>query len=215
MYFTYKEESHSLQSFGLWNGGGASITGIGDPEQVQALFFTHGVLDSLAVQPVLGRWFSREDDTPGTGETVILMYSFWQHRFAGDSSVIGKSLTVDSKPRTIVGVMPERFQFLNSKAEVILPQRFDRSKIFLGNFSYQGLGRLKPGATIQQANADVGRMLGIWLQAWPPPPGFSKSLFENARLGPKVQPLKQEVVGDVANVLWVVMATISIGCGMG
>jgi hypothetical protein len=62
MYFTYRDENHSLQSFGLWNGGGASITGIGDPEQVQALFFTHGVLDSLAVQPVLGRWFTREDD---------------------------------------------------------------------------------------------------------------------------------------------------------
>jgi putative ABC transport system permease protein len=210
MYFTYRDENHSLQSFGLWNNGGASITGIGDPEQVQALFFTHGVLDSLAVQPVLGRWFSREDDTPGTGETVILMYSFWQRHFAGDRSVIGKALTVDSKPRTIVGVMPEPFQFLNSKAEVILPQRFDRSKIYLGNFSYQGLGRLKPGATIQQANADVSRMLGIWLQSWPPPPGFSKALFENARIGPKVQPLKQEVVGDVANVLWVVMATIGI-----
>ncbi len=94
--------------------------------------------------------------------------------------------------------------------DLILPQRFDRNKIFLGNFSYQGIARLKPGVTLQQANADVARMLGIWLKAWPAPPGFSRDLFENARFGPKLQPLKQEVVGDIGATLWVLMGTIGL-----
>jgi len=65
------------------------------------------------------------------------------------------------------------FRFLNANTDLILPQRFDRNKLFLGNFSYQGIARLKSGVTLRQANADVARMIGIWLKAWPPPPGFN------------------------------------------
>jgi predicted permease len=210
MYFTYREESRTLQDFGLWSHDDDSITGMGEPEQVQALDVTYGILQALNVQPAAGRWFTQADDTPGTPETVILTYGYWQRRFGGNALAVGRTLTVDSRPRTVIGVMPRDFRFLNAKADVILPLRFDRNKMVLGNFSYQGIARLKAGVTLQQANADVGRMLGIWLKAWPPPPGFSRMLFENARLGPKVQPLKQEVVGDIGGTLWVLMGTIGL-----
>ena len=210
MYFTYREQNHTFQDFGLWSNGGASITGLAEPEQVQALFVTKGVLEALGVQPTLGRWFSEAETQPGSADTVILTHGYWQRRMGGDASIVGRNLTVDGKPRTVIGVMPDRFRFLNSTAEVILPHQFDRNKIFLGNFSYQGLARLKQGATLEQANADVARMLPIWLKAWPVPPGFDRQLFENARFAPKVQPLKQEVVGDIGQVLWVLMATIGV-----
>jgi putative ABC transport system permease protein len=210
MYFTYREESRTFQEFGIWSNGGASVTGAGDPEQLRAMFVTYGVLQALGVQPALGRWFSQADDTPGTPETVILSYGYWQRRFGGDKSIVGRTLTVDAKPHTIIGVMPESFEFRNLNSEVILPHRFERDKLFLGNFSYQGIARLKPGVALEQANADVARMLGIWLKAWPVPPGFGRQLFENARFGPKVQPLKQEVVGDIGKVLWVLMGTIGL-----
>ena len=209
MYFTYRQESRTFQNFGLWDNGGASITGLAEPEQVQALLVTYGVLDALGVQPAAGRWFSQADDTPGSPETIILTYGYWQRRFGG-KPVVGRVLTVDSKPHAVVGVMPRDFRFLNSKADVLLPERFDRNKIFLGNFSFQGIARLKPGITLEQANADLGRMLGIWLRSWPTPPGFSHALFENARFAPKVQPLKQEVVGDIGPTLWVLMGTIGL-----
>ncbi len=210
MYFTYREENHTFQDFGMWSNDGANVTGVGDPEQVQALDVTYGTLQALGVQPVLGRWFSQADDTPGTPETVMLTYGYWQRRFGGNPAVVGRSLDVDSRPRTVIGVMPRDFRFLNSKMDLILPERFDRSKIFLGNFSYQGIARLKPGVTLQQANADVARMIPIWLRAWPPAPGFSRTLFENAHFAPKVQPLKQEVVGDIGATLWVLMGTIGL-----
>jgi putative ABC transport system permease protein len=211
MYFTYREESRTFQDFGLWSNDGATVTGTGEPEQVQALDVTYGTLDALGVQPVAGRWFSQADDTPGALDTVMLTYGYWQRHFGGNAaSVIGRNLIVDSKPRTIIGVMPQNFRFLNSRADLILPQQFDRGKVFLGNFSYQGIARLKRGVTLEQANTDVARMLPIWLKAWPPPPGISRALFENARFSPKIQPLKQEVVGDIGATLWVLMGTIGL-----
>ena len=210
MYFTYREENQTFQNVGIWSNGGASVTGVAEPERLQALFVTYGILQALDVQPAVGRWISQSDDTPGSPETVMLTYGYWQRRFGGDKSVVGRTLTVDSKPRTVIGVMPRDFKFMNIYPELILPQRFDRNKQFLGNFSYQGIARLKPGVTMQQASADVTRMLGIWLKSWPAPPGFSPALFENAHFAPKLQPLKQEVVGDIGTTLWVLMGTLGL-----
>jgi predicted permease len=209
MYFTYREENRTFQQFGVWGSSGASVTGGAEPELPRALVVTYGVLDAIGVQPLLGRWFSPGDDTPGTAETVILTYGYWQRRFGGDQSIIGRTLTVNSKPHTVVGVMPKEFRFQRNP-ELILPLRFERNTVSLGGFSYQGIARLKPGVSLVQANADVARMLGIWLNAWPAPPGFDRAIFQNAVVGPKVQPLKQEVVGDVAKALWVVMGTLAL-----
>jgi putative ABC transport system permease protein len=210
MYFTYREENRTFQDFGLWSYDGGTVTGMGEPEQVLAMDFTYGVLNALGVQPASGRWFSEADDKPGSPATVILSYGYWQRRFGGSPSALGRSLVVNGKPRTIIGVMPQNFRFSNLHADLIFPAQFERDKLFLGQFSYQGIARLKPGVTLAQANADVARMLPIWLKAWPPAPGFSRALFENAYFSPKVQPLKQEVVGDIGPTLWVLMGTIGL-----
>jgi putative ABC transport system permease protein len=210
MFFTYRENAQTFEEFGLWSGGGASITGIAEPEQVRVLFMTDGVLDALGVKPALGRWLSKADAQPDAEGTVLLTHGYWQRRFGRDPAVVGRNLIVDGKPRSVIGVMPQEFTFLIPNAELILPHQFDRNKLFLGNFSFQGIARLKPGVTLEQANADVARMLPIWLDAWPSPPGFDPGLFKNARLGPKVTPFKQDVVGDIGNVLWLLMGTIGL-----
>jgi putative ABC transport system permease protein len=207
MYFTYRDENRTFQHIGVWGSSGARLTGIAEPELPRTLMVTYGVLDALDVQPLLGRWFSQADDTPGTPETVILTYGYWQRRFGGDQSIIGRTLTINSKPTIIVGVMPQGFRF-GRDPDLILPWRFDRAQVFLGDFSFQGIARLKPGVTIAQANADQGRMLKIWLSSWPTTPGFPLAVFQNAKISPKMQPLKQEVVGDIGATLWVVMGTL-------
>jgi len=209
MYFTYREENRAFEQFGVWSSGGARVTGTTEPELPRALFVTYGVLDALGVQPLLGRWFSQADDTPDSAETVILAYGYWQRRFGGDTSIVGRTLTVDTKPHTVIGVMPEQFRFQRDP-ELILPQRLERNAQFLGPFDSRGIARLKRGVTIEQANADVARMLSIWLNAWAPNPGLERTLFQNARLSPRVQPLKQEIVGDIGEALWVVMSTLGL-----
>ena len=159
MYFTYREENRTFEHFGLWNSNGASVTGIAEPEMPRALFVTYGVLDAVGVKPLLGRWFSQADDTPGSAETVMLTYGYWQRRFAGDTSIVGRTLTIDSRPHTVIGVMPEEFRFARDP-ELILPQRFERNQQFLGPFGSLAIARLKPGVTMEQANADVGSHVG-------------------------------------------------------
>ena len=82
--------------------------------------------------------------------------------------------------------------------------------MFVGNFSYEGVARLKPGVTIAQANADVARMIPLVAQRFPLPPGFTKQMFEEVRLGPNVRPLAKDVIGDVGRVLWILLGTVGI-----
>ena len=91
-YFTYREDGRVFQDVGLWNTGTVSVTGLAEPEEVRTLFATDAVLPMLGVQPMLGRVFTRADDTPGTPETVVLAAGYWRSRFGGDPGAVGRML---------------------------------------------------------------------------------------------------------------------------
>jgi putative ABC transport system permease protein len=210
LYFTYRDESKTLEDVGLWQGDTASITGRAEPQEVESIDVTEGVLPALGVQMAVGRAFNASDATPGNPETVILSYGYWRSKFGGDPSAVGQPLMVDGKPREIIGVLPERFHFLDRKPAVLTPLQLDLSKTFLGNFSYQGIARLKPGATITQASADATRMIPIAMGRFPPFPGYNAKMFEDARLAADMRPLKEQLVGDVGSVLWILMGMIGL-----
>jgi predicted permease len=210
-YFIYREQNRTMQDIGMYSGDSVSVTGVAEPEQVPALRVTDGTLPLLGIPPLLGRSFTKQDDSPGSPETVMLTYGYWHRKFGGDASAIGRNIIVDGKSRQIIGVLPQRFHFLDrDDPALITPFQFDRSKVNLGNFSYDGLARLKPGVTLDQVNADVARMLPIVMRSFPAPLGFSIKLFEDAKIGPNVRPLKRDVVGDVGSVLWVLMGSIGM-----
>jgi len=210
-YFIFREQNRTLLDIGLYANDSMSVTGVAEPEQVPGLRVTDGTLPLLGIVPVLGRTFAKQDDSPGAPETVMLTYGYWRRKFGGDASVIGRNITMDGKSRQIIGVLPKRFHFLDQDdPAVLIPFQFDRNKTNLGNFSYHGLARLKPGVTLLQVNADVARMLPIVMTSFPAPAGFSMKLFEDAHIGPNVRPLKRDVVGDVGSVLWVLMGSIGM-----
>jgi predicted permease len=210
-YFVYREQNHSFQDIGVFDGDSVSVTGSGDPERVRAIDVSDGVLPLLGITPVLGHSFTREEDSPGSPDTVMLSYGYWQRKFEGATSVIGQTLIVNSKPRQIIGVLPQDFQFLDwDNRPLLLPLKFDRNKTHLGNFSYQGVARLKPGVTMAQASADIARMLPIVMTAFPAPEGFSVKMFEEAHIAPNLRPLKRDVVGDVGGTLWVLMGSLGL-----
>ncbi|HEX6771252.1 MAG TPA: ABC transporter permease [Acidobacteriaceae bacterium] len=209
IYFIDREQNKTLQDIGIYDGDAANVTGVGEPEHVNGLDVTDGTLPLLGVKPELGRLFTRQDDTAGAPATVLLSYAYWQRKFGGSPFAIGRSLTIDGKPHEIIGVLPRSFHFLDRKDDALyMPMQWDRSKTHLGNFSYEALARLKPGVTIEQASTDMARLLPISIRSFPAPEGFSVSLFEKARFQPNLRLLKQDVVGDVGNVLWVLMASI-------
>ncbi len=210
-YFIYREQNRTFADVGIYQGDSVSVTGQGNPEQVQALDVTDGVLPILGLTPFLGRWFNRVDDSPGGPDTVMLSYDYWQRRLGSDRSIVGRTIRVDGKARQVIGVMPKEFRFLDwEQPALFLPLRLDRGKTTLGQFSYEGVARLRPGVTMQAANADVARMWPIVLNSFPAPPGFSIDLFNKARIGPKVRPLSQDVIGDVSKLLWVLMGSIGV-----
>lgn len=210
LYFTYREQAHAFQDVGMWSPNSVTVTGTGEPERVDALDFTDGMLPVLGVQPALGRVFSREDGQFDSPQTVMLSYGYWQSKFGGDRSVIGKRLVMDGRAQEIVGVLPRDFWFFDRKPSLVQPLRFNRNKVTLGNFSYNAVARIKPGVTIAEAKADVTRLIPVAGKSFPPPPGFNGSLFEKAGLYVDLHSLKDEVIGDIGSVLWVLMGTIGM-----
>jgi predicted permease len=211
MWFTYADENRVFENIGLWTPGLATVTGDGEPEEVPRVAVTTGVLEALGVAPLLGRWFAPDDLADDIG-TVILSHGYWQRRFGGDPAVIGRTLTLNGNPipTEIVGVMPEQFRIADTDADLIIgPMRFDRASLPLQPFAYLGLARLKTGMTVADANADLARMIPIWLESWPPGAGPDARAYTDIwRIAPTVRSLKQDVVGDVGTLLWLVLATI-------
>ena len=211
LYFIDREQSTTLEDIGIYNGDSLTVTGTGQPEHVPGLDVTSGTLPLLGVTPTLGRVFTRSDDSPGAPETVILSYAYWREKFGADPNVIGRSITADGKPRQIIGVLPRNFHFLDYEdPKLIVPMQWDRSKTKLGNFSFQGLARMKPGVTMEQASTDLERLIPVSIRSFPAPDGFSVKLFENVGLAMNLRPLKKDVIGDVSNTLWVLMGSIAM-----
>jgi predicted permease len=209
-YLTYREEGRVFEDIGLWDNGSVSITGRGEPEKVRALMVTDGTLPVVGVQPHIGRRFTRADDTPPSHETVMLTFAYWQRTFGGNPSALGQTLMIEGRPREIIGVLSQDFRFLLSDPAVVLPMRFNRAEVFVGNFSYQGVARLKPGVTIEQANRDQARMIPLVIEKFPLPPGFTRKMFEEIRVSPCVRPLADDVIGDVGRVLWLLLGTVGL-----
>ena len=210
-YFAYAENNRSFQSMGIWIAGAASVTGLAEPEEVPAVTVSDGTLQALNVPPLFGRLLATEDQKPGGAGRLLLGYGYWQRRFGGDRSVIGRSLTVNSRSYEIVGVMPVGFRIGNTAADLIIPAQPDRSRLILAGFGWQGVGRLKPGVTIAQANADLARALPIWMETWTNGPGTNPHVYaDNWKIAPDLRLLKNDVIGNVGSVLWIVMGTIGI-----
>ena len=206
-YVTYRDNHRVFESIGAWESDEVSITGRGEPEQVEALTVTATMLSVLKVQPVLGRLFTRDDDTAGAPIRVILSYGYWQRRFGGMPDIVGQSLVVDGRTADVIGVLPSPFKFLRTDPAVVLPMQLDDVNLYRGiMFDFQAVARLKTGVTLSDANADVARMIALLPR-----------VFEILKLEPDVHPLAEDVIGDVGRVLWILLAAVGvvllIACG--
>jgi predicted permease len=210
LHFTYQDESQIFAEIGMWDPGQVTVTGREAPQRITCMQVTYGTLPLLRIQPHMGRLFTPEDDSPESGETVMLAYGYWQKQLGGDPGVLGQTLIVEGRPREIIGVLPAELHFLDFDPDIYLPFRFDLARIFFGNFSYQGIARLAPGATIEQANQELVQLIKIASERFPMPPGFSMDMLRDAQFGPMVRPLKIDVIGDVGGLLWVLLGTVGI-----
>jgi len=205
-YLTYRENYQAFEAIGAWDPAEVSITGGGDPERVQALLVSAATLPLLRVQPIVGRVFGAEDDTPGSPLRVILTYGYWQRRFGGADTVVGERLVIDGRQAEVIGVLPSPFKFLRTRPSIVLPLPLDANAPRGISFGFQALARLKPGVTLAQANDDVARMISLL------PPAFAR-----LELRPNVRPLAADVIRDIGQILWILLAAVGvvllIACG--
>ena len=196
-YLTYRDNQRVFEAIGAWDRDEVSITAPGEPERVEALEVTATLLPVLKVQPALGRLFAAEDDAAGSPLRVLLTHGYWQRRFGGAADVVGRSLQIDGQPADIVGVLPASFTFPRSNAAVLLPMPMQPVNDV--SFDFQAVGRLKPGASFEDANADMARMI----------PMLHPS-FETLELEPHLRPLSEYVAGGIGNVLWILLASVAL-----
>ena len=208
MYFTFAEHNQTFESLGVWTRGTANVTGLARPEEVHTGLVSDGVLQSLQVQPAVGRWLTPADQDPHGSKAVMLSYGYWQRRFGGDPFVVGRNITVDAVTKEIVGVMPRGFRLIDQDFDLLVPLAFDRNNQKLAGFGFDGIGRLKPGITLAQANADIARLIPVWMDTWTNGPGTNPHFYETWKIAPQLRLLKKQVIGNVDSLLWVVMGTV-------
>jgi predicted permease len=210
MYFTFATHNRTFQSVGVWQSGTASITGLAQPEQVNTALVSSGILETFDVPALTGQWLTAADqDSHGLGR-VMLSYGYWQRRFGGDPSVVGRTISVNSQPRITAGVMPRGFKVVNYDFDLLVPLGLDPVKEQLAGFGYHGIARLRPGVAIPEANSDVARLINVWMDSWTNGPGSDPHWYLRWKIAPALEPLKEAVVGSIHTVLWVVMGMIGV-----
>jgi putative ABC transport system permease protein len=210
LYFTYRDDNRTLAGVGLWRTATSNVTGIDRPEQVHTLLVTSDILPILGVPALLGREFSAADDAPGGAPTVILTYGYWQRRFGGDPSVLGRRLVVGGQASEVVGIMPAAFRFLDAPVDIIAPFQLDRTQVTLGRYVFSSVARLKPDVSLAAASADLARLVRVAIERFPPPAGYTRERFLARPIVPRLRPLKQQVVGDSNTVLWILMGALAL-----
>jgi len=175
-------------------------TGDGDPQRLRGNHGTFNTFDVMGVPALIGRTVSAGDAAPGAEPVVVLGYRFWQRQFGGDPGVIGRHLQLNAVSRTVIGVMPKRFMWRG--ADVYLPIPFERGRIVEGVRNVHLLGRLKPGVTEAQAEADLSPIVADLRQREP------TQFPENFRVG--LLPFSQTFRSGIATDVWVLLGAVGL-----
>jgi predicted permease len=214
-YYDRLRETTVFEELALYNGSNLSVDQNGSPSRIRVTNATPSLLRLLRVQPLLGRIFTDQEGEIGNEKKIILTYAFWQSQFGGDPQVVGRDLRLDGQPYTIVGVLPQHFFFLNPNVMVWRPLAFtpeQKSDNSRHSNNWQNVGRLKPGATVQQAQAQIDALNLANLDRFPQ----YKQLLIDAGFRTRVSRLQDNVVRDVKGTLYLLwggaLFVLLIGC---
>ncbi|MGH7553709.1 MAG: ABC transporter permease [Longimicrobiales bacterium] len=151
----WKTRTNVFEDLAVIGRASSTLTGLDRPERLETRTVTPNVFEVFDVAPVLGRGFEAADGEPSAAGVVVLANGFWQRRFGGDQSVIGREVIMDGEPVTIVGVLPPTFVFPEVQPDAFVPMRLDPTTAARTNHSHNAIARLKPGVTVEQARREV------------------------------------------------------------
>jgi putative ABC transport system permease protein len=199
-YVDWRDQNRVFEGMAAIADQSFNLTGAGEPERLGGRLVSASIFGLLGVEPLLGRAFLPEEDSPGANKVVVLSHGLWQRRFASDRSIAGKQIVLNGESHTIVGVMPQGFRFPTNRDELWVPialtpqQAANRGRHYL-----QVVARIKPGVSLEQAQAEMSTIASRLQQQYPE---------QNTDLGATVQPLQEYFVGDIKPALLILLGAV-------
>ena len=214
-YIDRKTQAPAVEDATLFTMRSVNLAEGGQPEQIRALAVTPSFFSTLQRQPFLGRGFNEDEAQPGADHYVILTYALWQSRFAGDRTIVGKDIRLNGEAHRVVGVLPADFRLMSRDTGLLLPFAFTPQQMSdqgRGNEFSQMIARLKPGATIEQFNAQMKTIVDHNLERLPQRQAFARS----SGFGGYAVDIREQLVGEARTPLYalqgVVVAVLLIAC---
>src|SRR5689334_23481893 len=199
-YLDWRAQNQSFEQLALYRWWSANLTGVDHPERIQGFLVTANFFDALGIKPIIGRNFTAEENQKGKDDVVILTYDLWQRRFGGDAKIVGKTITFDGVACAVVGVLPQRFAY-PANAEVYGPIAITPKLAANRQFnSFYVVGRLKPGVSIQNAQADIDTITARLEQQYPQTNTGSRAT---------AFPIVADTVRKYDTGLWIAMAAVA------
>lgn len=200
-FLDWKAQSQSFEHLGIYRWWSANLTGLETPERLQGFLVSAGFFDTLGVKPILGRTLVEDENQPGKDAVVVLTHALWQRRFGGDPNIVNKTITLNGIARTVIGVMPPRFNYPKG-AEAYAPLSITPELKSNRDFhTYLAIGRLKTEVTLQNAQAELDTITGRLEKQYPE---------SNTGLSANVFPIVADTVRTYDTALWVMMAAVGL-----
>jgi putative ABC transport system permease protein len=201
-YLDWRNQTSTFESLAIWRFKGFTLRTESEAERLTTVDVSPLLFTVLGVAPELGRVFTPEEEQPGAPKTVVLSHATWSRRFGRDPAVLGRTMTLDDVSYEIVGVMPKTFQFPagNTEVELWAPLTVNPAAVASRpHRTYNSIGRMKPGVSVDQAQADMDRIAGTIARDHPD---------SNAGWGVALVPAHEQVVGDIGSTLWVLFGAV-------
>ena len=212
MFAYYRNRTRTFESLGAFETGEFSLTGGGEPEAVPGAVVTFEYFNVLGREPLHGRTFTAQEDTPGNNHVVLLSYGLWQRRFGGNKNIVGQSINVDNEPTTVVGIMPPDFDFpdpaerasSSGHVQLWVPKGLDPQNA--NSYNLLAVGRLKPGANSDEAKKELDSLY----QAYSAESGVRIGIAPESSVTTVLIPWQQNIVGEVRRPLLVLLGAIAL-----
>ena len=201
-FLDWQKDNRTFSALAIYRGYSFSLTGAGEAEQVNAELISSDFFNLLGVRPLKGRSFLPGEDRPGAAPVALISAGLWERKFSSSADIVGSPITLDGRSYTILGVIPSSFHLSLSRlqtSQVYVPLGQWNNPLLTNRnagLGFHGIGRLKPGITIEQARADMDSITRNLAAAYPD---------SDKGIGAKLVPLKQQIVGDVRPYLLVLL----------
>ena len=202
----YRRRASTLAEVGAWGESQVNLTGDGEPERVNAASVTANLFSTLGVAPIIGRAFTEQEDLPNGPDLAIVSHALWTRRYAGDTSLVGRTIQINGRPHLVLGITPPGFvlptDFENPEpSQLWTPLRLDPASTDHGNHGYYAAARLKPGASVRAASDELHGIARAMTR---------EGLYpEQMQFDTVVLSLTDEVVGNVRRTIWLLFGAVA------